>query len=131
MFSLARKPPPLVYIGADTPLVRSGLSNVLTANGVSVYTPSLVSDPHASTASVGSFRCALFHLEPGEGRPDPLEAAELLRVYQPDLPVAFLYERSGEAMLLRARELGPHFLVTTELPAAYDWVVDQAFRGGP
>ena len=128
MFSFARKPPPLVYIGPDTPLVRSGLSNVLTANGISVYTPSLVSDPNASTASVGSFRCALFHLDPAEGKPDPLDAAELLRVYQPGLPLAFLYETSGEAMLLRARELGPHFLVPTELLGAFEWTRDQAFR---
>jgi len=115
---------PVVYIGDDSPSVRAGVSDRLKVEGILVYTPALGGDPERDTASIGALRCALFHLD----RSDAIDTAELLRVYQPTLPVAFLHEIAGGPILLRARVLGPLFRSPQDLASAHKWAREHAKR---
>jgi hypothetical protein len=118
----------VVYVGGDAPTVLDAIRDPLLAAGIRIYSPSAAGDPARDTASVGAFRCALLHLERLDGTADAIDAAELLQVYQPTLPVAFVHEQAPESMLQRARVLGPIFLEPGELAGALAWVREQALR---
>jgi DNA-binding NarL/FixJ family response regulator len=118
---MRRAATPTVYVGDDSPAVSAGLSDPLRGDGTRVYVPSGTGDPERVTASVGSFRCAVVHLDRRDGASDAIDAAELLRVYQPDLPIAFLHEQASERLLQRGRVMGPLFHVPDELAQALEW----------
>jgi hypothetical protein len=113
--------PPLVYVGDDSKDVKSGLIDPLTAVGMEVHTPSSQGDPDDSTRAV-SFACAVMHLDRMDGTADAIDAAELLRMYQPDLRVAFLYANASHVLVQRARALGPIYHCPSELDGALLWV---------
>ncbi len=119
---------PMVYLGDDSPLANSTIANPLRRLGIVVYIPSGIGDPERDTASIGAFRCALLHLDRHDGTADAIDAAELLRVYQPTLPVAFLHEHASENMLRRGRALGPLFPVPGQIEQACAWAREQATR---
>jgi hypothetical protein len=119
---------PLVYVGDDSPAVWSAISTKLTADGTQVYTPDLTSDPVDSTRSSGSFRCAILHLDRSEGSADAFDVADLLRFYQPNLPLAFLYETAGEPAREKGRALGPVFHSPDQLDAALAWARTHAAK---
>jgi len=120
--------PPSVYVGDESGPIRLGVSDKLRADGIHVYTPSSRGDPERDTASIGGFKCALLHLDRLDGKADAIDFADLLRVYQPTLPVAFLHETAPEPMLRRARVVGPVFKIPDDLEAAHEWARDQAKR---
>ena len=111
----------MVYVGDDSPDVKSSLSDCLVADGMQVHTPNTASDPNDSTRAVG-FACAVLHLDKMDGKADAIDSAELLRLYQPTLPVAFLYAMAPHVLVQRARALGPIFHVPSELDQAVAWV---------
>jgi hypothetical protein len=117
---------PTVYVGDDSPAVWSAISTKLTADGRQVYTPDLTNDPVHATRSVGAFKCALLHLDRFEGTADAVEVAEVLRFYQPKLPVAFLYEGTAAALIEKGRAVGPVFHVPDELDAALAWAKENS-----
>jgi hypothetical protein len=125
---MKRPSTPTVYLGDDSPAVKAGIGDRLRLDGILVYVPSATGDPERDTASIGAFRCALLHLDRHDGTADAIDSAELLRVYQPELPVAFLHETAAEPMLRRGRALGPLFRSPDELEPAYAWARAQARR---
>jgi hypothetical protein len=114
--------PPLIYVGDDSKIVQAAISDKLTADGMLVYTPGSANDPNSDTKFLGGFKCALLHLERVDGKADAVDAAELLRVYQPDLPVAFMHESPRSMLVQRAGALGPIFRIPGDLEGALAWV---------
>lgn len=70
---------------------------------------------------IRSFACALLDLDLGDG--DGVDVAELLRVHQPTLPVAFFSGGAAPDVLARALALGPVFSKPDELDQAVAWAV--------
>ena len=78
------------------------------------------------SVTIRGFACALLDLDLGDG--DGVDVAELLRVHQPDLPVAFFSGGALPALMMRARALGPVFAKPDELEDAVAWAVASARR---
>jgi hypothetical protein len=114
--------PPLIYVGDNSKVVQLELTDKLTADGILVYTPGSENDPNSATKFLGGFKCALLHLERVDGKADAIDAAELLRVYQPDLPVAFMHESPRSMLVQRAAALGPIFRLPEDVGPALAWV---------
>jgi len=110
---------PLVYIADDSEVVRSALERRLTAEGVRVYAGG--SAAASRSVTIRSFACALLDLDLGDG--DGVDVAELLRVHQPTLPVAFFSGGAVPAVMARARALGPVFRKPDDLEEAIAWVL--------
>jgi CheY-like chemotaxis protein len=72
------------------------------------------------------FACALLDLDLGDG--DGVDVAEVLRIHQPDLPVAFFSGGASAAVIERALALGPIFRKPDDLTDALEWVVKHAVR---
>jgi len=117
--------PAIIYMGDDSPLVRATLADALSSEGVQVHVPGGAGTNDA-TSFIGGFRCAILDLEQVAGTDDAIDVAELLRVYQPALPVAFLHESASQKMIRRAEALGPVFRKPDDLAAALAWVRDLA-----
>jgi CheY-like chemotaxis protein len=99
-------------------VVRSALSHRLTSEGLVVHAGGSAADSRSVTVRV--FACALLDLDLGDG--DGVDVAELLRVHQPDLPVAFFSGGASATVLRRAQALGPVFHKPDELDLAVAWV---------
>jgi two-component system response regulator RegA len=110
--------PPLVYIADDSEVVRATLTRRLTAEGFVVHTGGSAADSRSVT--VRAFSCALLDLDLGDGT--GVDVAELLRIHQPALPIAFFSGGAPPAVLARARSMGPVFRKPEELDAAIAWV---------
>jgi hypothetical protein len=117
---------PIVFVGDDSPTLMKTLADKLEGAGLQPYFAGSVTDPSAPTKFIGGFQCALFALERAEGKDDPIDEAELLRMYQPELPVAFLFEAASDALLDRARGMGPVFRKADQIEAAIAWAVGHA-----
>jgi two-component system response regulator RegA len=122
--SLTATKTPLIYIADDSAVVRSALSVRLAAAGLQVHAGGSVDD--SRSVVIRSFACALLDLDLGDG--DGVDVAELLRVHQPDLPVAFFSGGAAPAVMSRARALGPIFAKPDDLDAAVAWAVASAKR---
>jgi len=115
---------PLVFIGEDSPAIRGMLTEKLEAAGARVHFRDSGMDANADTKFMGGFTCALLALERPDGKGDTIDEAELLRMYQPTLPVAFLHDEVPERLLQRARAVGPVFRKPHQLEAATQWAVE-------
>jgi DNA-binding response OmpR family regulator len=111
--------PPLVYIADDSAVVRSALERRLTAEGVRVHSGGSAADSRSVTTR--GFACALLDLDLGDG--NGVDVAELLRVHQRDLAVAFFSAGASDAVTVRARALGPVFRKPEQLEDAVAWVL--------
>jgi DNA-binding response OmpR family regulator len=111
--------PPIVYIADDSEVVRSALERRLTAEGVRVHSGGSAADSRSVTTR--GFACALLDLDLGDG--NGVDVAELLRVHQPDLAVAFFSAGASDAVTARARALGPIFRKPDDLEGAIAWVL--------
>jgi CheY-like chemotaxis protein len=114
---------PRVFVGEDSPAIRSMLADKLEAAGAHVHFRDSGMDSESTTSFMGNFACALLALERPDGKGDTIDEAELLRMYQPTLPVAFLHDDVPERLLQRARAVGPVFRKPHQLEAATAWVV--------
>lgn len=114
---------PLVYIADDSEVVRTTLTRRLTAAGLRVHTGGSAADSRSIT--VREFVCALLDLDLGDGT--GVDVAELLRVHQPDLPVAFFSGGAPPAVIASARSIGPVFRKPDGLDDAVAWCCEQAF----
>ncbi len=123
-----KKRVPVVYVGARLPAVRVAISDRLVEAGVRVYTPPDHPDADAETASISTFCCAIFLLDRPDGSGDVIDEAELMRIGQPALPLAFIHQRATERMLRRAEVLGPIFAIPEGLDEAFAWAMDGAAR---
>jgi hypothetical protein len=117
---------PIVFVGDDSPTLMTTLTEKLDAAGVQAYFTGPVLDPSSPTKFIGGFKCALLPLERPVGKDDPIDEAELLRMYQPELPVAFLYEGATTALLDRARAMGPVFRKSDQVEGAIAWALGHA-----
>ncbi len=115
---------PIIYIADDSDVVRSALERRLSADGFRVQSGGSAADSRSVTVRV--FACALLDLDLGDG--NGVEVAELLRVHQPDLPVAFFSGGAPAAVMASARALGPVFRKPDELEDAILWVMASARR---
>jgi DNA-binding response OmpR family regulator len=79
------------------------------------------------SVTVRGFACALLDLDLGDG--DGVDVAELLRVHQPTLPVAFFSGGAPADIVARARALGPIFAKPDDLEDAMAWVLGWAKPG--
>jgi CheY-like chemotaxis protein len=111
----------MVFVKDDNPAVRKTLGDLLTAIGVRAHFPDLAYDSSQPTKFLGGFKCALLELDRAPGQDDAVDEVDLLHLYQPTLPVAFLYANAGDALLDRARALGPVFHKPDQLAAAVAW----------
>ena len=114
--------PPIVYIADDSHVVRAALAHRLTAAGLRVHAGGSAADSRSVT--VRGFACALLDLDLGDG--DGVDVAELLRVHQPDLPVAFFSGGAAATVMSRARAMGPVFRKPDEFEEALAWVLARA-----
>ncbi|MGO8992472.1 MAG: hypothetical protein ACLQVI_04035 [Polyangiaceae bacterium] len=116
--------PPLVYFADDTLVIQTLIRDQLTAEGLELYNPGSANNPENPTSFIGGFKCAVLDLEAREGKDDPIDTADLLRVYQPNLPVAFLHENASDKLVKRAALVGPTFKKPDELAQILAWVLD-------
>jgi hypothetical protein len=120
---------PIVFVSDSSPAVQQTLRERLDEVGMQAY---LSRSPTAGGGSVGEYlgglTCALVTLERADGNDDPITEAMLLRMYQPNLPLAFLHERASFHMLERAKELGPVFRKRDQVDRAIRWIVDFGTR---
>jgi hypothetical protein len=121
---------PTVFVGDDSPVVQVTLTRLLDVAGVHAYIAGMHSEDDAPTKFIGGFKCAIIALEPARTRDDPVDEAELLRLYQPTLPVAFLHEQASMRLMDRARALGPVFHRSSELEAVAKWALSYARPAG-
>lgn len=112
---------PMVYVKDANPAVRKTVGDLLTAIGVRPHFPDSAFDSSQPTTFLGGFKCAILELDRGPGQDDAVDEVDLLRLYQPTLPVAFLYAKASDSMLDRARALGPVFQKPAQLAAAVAW----------
>jgi two-component system response regulator RegA len=115
---------PLIYIADDSDVVRRTVRRRLEAAGLRVHAGGSAAD--SRNVTIRGFACALLDLDLGDG--DGVDVAELLRVHQPDLPVAFFSGGASPAIVARATALGPIFHKPDDLDAAVAWVVARARR---
>jgi two-component system, response regulator RegA len=94
----------------------------LKAAGLQVYAGGSAADSRSVT--VRGFACALLDLDLGDG--DGVDVAELLRVHQPDLPVAFFSGGAAASVMAAAKAMGPVFRKPEELDLAIAWVLKNA-----
>jgi CheY-like chemotaxis protein len=118
--------PPLVYISDDSLEVRTLLSEHLRASGIEIYLAASANNPENPTSFVGGFKCAVLDLDNVDGKDDPIDTADLLRVYQPTLPVAFLHEVASQQLVKRAEQVGTVFEKPGELAKVLEWVLECA-----
>ncbi len=114
-----------MFVADSSPSVQAALKEKLAAEGLFAY---LARSPEALGSShefIGGLGCALMTLS---GNEDAIAEAQLLRVYQPDLPIAFLHARASEHTMARAKEMGPIFHRDEQLDAAVAWAADRARR---
>ncbi len=116
--------PPLIYIADDSDVVRSALSVRLEAAGLRVHAGGSAAD--SRNVTIRGFACALLDLDLGDG--DGVDVAELLRVHQPDLPVAFFSGGAAATVTARARQMGPIFHKPDDLDDAVAWVIARSRR---
>jgi two-component SAPR family response regulator len=116
----------VVFVGDNSPAVQTTLKDLLERAGVHAYLARSASNPNAATEFIGGFKCALVTLERVDGYNDPIDEAELLRMYQPELAIAFLHSDASRHMLERAATMGPIFRKDDELDAAVAWALDRA-----
>jgi hypothetical protein len=121
-------PKPLVYLADDSLVITTLLKDQLTGAGISVYLPVSANNPDNPTSFIGGFKCAVLDLENRDNRDDPIDTADLLRVYQPTLPVAFLHEGASDKLVKRAEVLGPVFRKPDDLAHILAWVLEQTGR---
>jgi len=117
-------PAPLVYIADDSEVVRSTVSRRLSAEGLSVHAGGSAADSRSVT--IRAFACALLDLDLGDG--NGVDVAALLRVHQPNLPVAFFSGGAPATVVALARAIGPIFRKPEELEDAIAWVLQHAKR---
>jgi CheY-like chemotaxis protein len=115
---------PLIFVGEDSPAIRGMLASQLEAAGARVHFRDVGLDSNADTKFMGGFQCAVLALERPDGKGDTIDEAELLRMYQPTLPVAFLYSEVPEKVLQRASAVGPVFKKPEQIEAATAWVLE-------
>jgi hypothetical protein len=118
--------PPLVYLADDSLVIQTLVRDQLVAAGLEIYLPASANNPENPTSFIGGFKCAVLDLDGREGRDDPLDTADLLRVYQPSLPVAFLYENAGQNLVKRASLVGPTFKKPDDLAEILAWILECA-----
>lgn len=94
----------------------------LTGAGLEVRAGGSAAD--SRTLTMRGFACALLDLDLGDG--NGVEVAELLRVHQPTLPVAFFSGGAASPVVERARGIGPIFRKPDELEQAIVWVLARA-----
>ena len=111
----------LIYITDDSPAVRSQVADVLVAEGFRVHMRG-AENKSTDTKSMGRFLCALVNLQPADEKQDAVDLAEILRVYRPGLPVAFLHVDAPEKLRHRANALGPVFRKPDEFQNLLIWV---------
>ena len=116
---LTTSTPPLVYIADDSDVVRRALASRLANEGLVVHSGGSAADSRSVT--LRSFACALLDLDLGDG--DGVDVAEVLRLHQPALPVAFFSGGAVASVMTRARAIGPVFRKPDELEAAVAWVL--------
>lgn len=109
-----------VLVVDDSPVVRFALRKALLAAGLEVAER----DSVASSADVAphELACAVLDLELDDG--DGIEVAARLRADAPELPIAFFSSASSDALLARARALGPVFAKPSGLDGAVAWARD-------
>jgi hypothetical protein len=117
---------PLIYLADESLVVKTILCDQLRSEGLQLYLPASANDPENPTSFIGGFKCALLDLENHDGKDDPIDTADLLRVYQPTLPVAFLHEAASAALVKRAGVLGPVFQKPEDLGKILAWVLGYA-----
>jgi two-component system response regulator RegA len=110
---------PLIYIADDSSVVRSVVAQRLADAGLRVHAGGSAAD--SRNVTIRGFACALLDLDLGDG--NGVDVAELLRVHQPELPVAFFSGGAAPTVVARARAMGPVFRKPDELEAAITWVV--------
>jgi DNA-binding response OmpR family regulator len=115
----------LIYITDDSAVVRSQVADVLTAEGFRVHLRG-AETRSTDTKSMGRFLCALVNLQPADEKQDAVDLAEILRVYRPGLPVAFLHVDASPRLRQRANALGPVFRKPDEFQNLLIWVRRQA-----
>jgi two-component system, response regulator RegA len=113
-----------VYIADDSDVVRSTVKKRLVAEGLQVHAGGSAAD--SRNVTIRGFACALLDLDLGDG--DGVDVAEMLRVHQPDLPVAFFSGGAPPAVAARAKALGPIFHKPDQLDDAIAWVLGRAKR---
>jgi hypothetical protein len=114
-----------VFVADRSPAIQAALKEKLAAEGLLAC---LARSPDTSSLShefIGGLTCALMTLS---GNEDAIAEAQLLRVYQPELPVAFLHARASEHTIARAKEMGPIFHREEQLDAAVAWAAERARR---
>ncbi len=116
--------PSLIYIADDSAVVRGALARRLEAAGLVVHQGGSAKD--SRDVQIRSFACALLDLDLGDG--DGVDVAELLRVHQPDLPVAFFSGGAAAEVMTRARAIGPIFSKPDDMDAAVSWAVQASRR---
>jgi len=121
---------PMVFVKDESSAVQQTLSQKLHAGGARAHFPDATHDPSSPTKFIGGFKCALLTLDDRAGKDDPVDEAELLRLYQPTLPVGFLYSHAPTAVVERARVLGPVFKKPDQLDAAASWALGHCADGG-
>lgn len=115
---------PLVYIADDSEVVRSALAKRLTAAGFAVHQGGSAADSRKVT--IRAFACALLDLDLGDGT--GVDVADLLRMHQPTLPVAFFSGGAPPSVIARAEAIGPIFRKPDELEEAVAWVAEHASK---
>jgi len=115
---------PIVLVVDDSAVARLSLARGLKARGARVCERDSLSavrdDPPGRVA------CAILDLELPDG--DGVQVAELLRATMPWLPVAFFSAGAADAVLARARLLGPVHAKPGELAAVVAWATAQSAR---
>jgi hypothetical protein len=114
-------PRALVFVKEESLPVRAQLARLLETVGARVHYAKTATGNRARTMPVQDFKCAFISLDRATAKDDPIDAAEVLRLYHPMLPVAFLDAGSDEALLERARCVGPIFAKPDQLDAAVAW----------
>ena len=106
-----------VLVVDDSALVRVALTRALRAAGLEVVERASV----AASADVpaAAIRCAVLDLELDDGEGTAIAAR--LRAEHPAIPVAFFSSTEDEALLARARELGPVHAKPDDLAAVVAW----------
>jgi DNA-binding response OmpR family regulator len=115
-----------IYITDDTDSVREHVADVLRAEGFSVHARGSDASRNTDTRSLRRFSCALVNLESQDSKQDAVDFAEILRVYKPGLPVAFLHEHASPELRQRANAVGPVFRKPDDFQNVLNWARRQA-----
>jgi CheY-like chemotaxis protein len=112
------QPAPVVLVVDDSAVARLTVARRLRADGFEVLEHASVALP--DEAALARLACALLDLDLGAD--DGTELAQKIRARRGNLPIAFFSGSSSDALLRRARALGPVFAKPSQIEAAVAWV---------